>query len=377
MTCIGNFCQSGKKRLKNVGELCIISTKKHYARKVTEMKESFGVRADGQQAYLYTITGGKLTAKISDHGATLVQLHVPDREGNMADVVLGFEDPAGYENSTAFHGAIVGRNANRVRNASFEMNGRKIALDPNDHGIHNLHSGFHPLHNRLWQVVEHKANEISLRLQSPDGDQGFPGNAVIQVTYALEADNILRITYDGICDKDTVFNMTNHSYFNLAGHEKTELALKQLLTMPARFFNPDDAQNIPTGECREVAGTPMDFRSPMEIGKRIGEDYAPLLLQGGYDHNFEVFANPCAILKDPTSGRCMCISTDCPGVQFYSGNFLQDEVGKNGAAYCRRGGIALETQYFPDSVNHPEWKQPFVKAGQRYHSETCYRFWAE
>lgn len=341
------------------------------------MKEAFGIRADGLQTFLYTITCGKLKAQISDHGATLVRLFVPDRNGALADVVLGFDTPDAYTQSGSYHGATVGRNANRVRNAAFEMDGRMVQLETNDNGLHNLHSGFDPYKNRLWQVVEHTQASVRLRLESPDGDQGFPGNAVIDVTYTLEPDGSLRITYDGVSDKDTVFNMTNHSYFNLAGHDKPELALKQVLTMPARFFNPDDALNIPTGECRAVAGTPMDFRSPKAIGSEIDCDYEPLLLQGGFDHNFEVFANPCAILTDPVSGRSMSVSTDCPGIQFYSGNFLRDEQGKDGVIYCKRGGVALETQYFPDSVNHPEWKQPFVKAGQYYHSQTAYRFWAK
>jgi len=341
------------------------------------MKEIFGVRADGQQTYLYTISYGKLTAKISDHGATLVRMLVPDAKGVMADVVLGFDDPDSYTNCGSFHGAIVGRNANRIRNASFMLNERLVELEPNDNGINNLHSGYAPFKDRMWQVVEHTENSIQMRLESPDGDQGFPGNAVIDVTYRLEADGLLRIIYDATCDRDTVFNMTSHTYFNMAGHDKPELAMRQVLTMPARFYTVADELSIPTGECREVAGTPMDFRMPKAIGRDIEEYYEALNLQGGYDHNFEVFANPCAILVDPVSGRGMSVSTDCPGMQVYSGNFIKREEGKDGAIYTKRSGIALETQYFPDSVNHPEWKQPFVKAGERYHSETSFRFWAE
>ena len=340
------------------------------------MKEIFGVRGDGQEAYLYTIEGGGLKAVVSDHGATLVRLYVPDGAGQMADVVLGMDSPDGYDASTAYHGATVGRNANRVCCAAFDMNGIPVKLEANN-GRNNLHSGFSPYGSRMWQVAKHKENRIRFHLESPDGDQGFPGNASVDVTYCLEAGGVLKITYDGVCDKDTVFNMTNHSYFNLAGHDKPELAMQQALTMPARFFCVDDAENIPTGECRDVAGTPMDFRKPCVIGERINGDYEPLRLQGGYDHNFEVFANPCAILRDPTSGRCMSVSTDCPGIQLYSGNFLTQEPGKDGVIYGKRGGVALETQFYPDCVNHPEWKQPFFKAGERYHSETVYRFWAE
>ena len=207
---------------------------------------------------------------------------------------------------------------------------------------------------------------------SPDGDQGFPGNADVRVTYTLE-DNALRVTYDAVSDQDTVFNLTNHSYFNLAGQDKVDAAMDQILSLPGRFFNPDNAENIPTGELRSVAGTPMDFRSPKPIGRDINEDYDALNLQGGYDHNWEVFCNPCAQLSDPESGRIMAVYTDCPGVQFYAGNFLK-ETGKGGVYYGKRSGICLETQYYPDSIHHSEWPQPITKAGKKYHSETVYRF---
>ncbi len=338
------------------------------------MKKEFGRPAGGQMTYLYTIQAGKLKAEISDHGATLVKLFVPDNKGNVADVVLGFDTPEEYTASGTFFGATVGRNANRVGKAQFPLNGRQCILDPNDNGVNNLHSGFDPYKNRLWQVTEHTENSISLRLESPDGDQGFPGNAVIQVTYRLDNEGGLHIVYDGICDKDTVFNMTNHTYFNLAGHDKPEKAMGQLLSMPARVFTAADELSIPTGEVRSVEGSPMDFREPKAIGRDLGEDYDALRLQGGYDHNFEVFCNPCATLCDPESGRKMIVITDRPGIQFYSGNFLEGETGKDGVSYSYRGGVALETQFWPDSVNHPEWQQPFVKAGQRYRSETIYKF---
>lgn len=332
------------------------------------MKRSFGMLPSGEEATLYTISCGALTASVTDLGATLVSLLVPDSRGETADVVLGHDSAAGYLGGTAFLGAIVGRNANRVKGAAFSLRGNPVRLTPNEGG-NNLHSGPDCYHLRLWEVAQYTDSAITFRLRSPDGDQGFPGNAAIRVTYALEADSTLCITYDAVCDKDTVFNLTNHSYFNLAGHEKAEAAMGQILTIPARFFNPDDAENIPTGELRSVEGTPMDFRSPKPIGRDINEAYEPLILQGGYDHNFEVFCNPCATLCDPGSGRTMQVFTDCPGIQFYAGNFV-NETGKDGVYYCRRSGIALETQYYPDSVNHPEWPQPFTPAGTPYHSET-------
>lgn len=336
------------------------------------MPKNFGTLPSGETAYLYTISCGSLTASVTNYGATLVSLLVPDKNGVIADVVLGCEDANGYRTGKGCLGATIGRNANRIHNASFSLNGETYHMTPNE-GKNNLHSGPDTFYTRLWDVVSLEEASITLELHSPHGDQGFPGNAVIRVTYTLDSSGGLHIVYDGLCDRDTVFNMTNHSYFNLAGHERTEAAMEQLLTLPGRFFNPDDSENIPTGEKRSVEGTPMDFRRPKAISRDIDLDYVPLHLQGGYDHNWEVFCNPCAILADPVSGRSMSVSTDCPGIQVYSGNFL-DTVGKGGVHYGKRSGIALETQFYPDSIHHPEWPQPIVKAGEPYHSETVYRF---
>ena len=337
------------------------------------MKELFGIRKDGKEAYLYTIANDKITAVVSDQGATLIKLFVPDAKGQVSDVILGFDHPDDYIASGTYFGATVGRNANRVGGAQFSLNGVTYKIDANDNGANNLHSGFDPYKNRLWNVVSHTADAITLSLSSPDGDQGFPGNAEIRVTYRLEG-SALAIIYDGICDQDTVFNMTNHTYFNLAGHNHPEKAMGQLLQMPARHFTACDAASIPTGENRPVDGSPMDFRTAKPIGRDIGEDYDALKLQGGYDHNFEVYCNPCAILTDPCSGRVMTVETDCCGIQFYAGNFLMGETGKDGVSYCYRGGICLETQFYPDCINHPDWAQPITKAGEIYHSETRYIF---
>ena len=337
------------------------------------MQENFGILPSGQAASLYFISCGQLTAAVTDYGANLVRLFVPDQNGTLADVVLGYDDCNGYRvTNGAALGATVGRNSNRLKGASFELGGTTYNLPANE-GTNSLHSGPDFYFQRMWKLVEHTQTSVSLELNSPDGDQGFPGNAVIRVTYSLDDRNGLHIVYDAVCDRDTVFNMTNHSYFNLAGHENTQAAIEQLLTIPGRFFNPDDAQNIPTGEKRNVEGTPMDFRSPKPIGRDICMDYEPLQLQGGFDHNWEVYCNPCAILSDPVSGRTMEVHTDCPGIQFYAGNYL-DEQGKNGVYYGKRSGIALETQFYPDCLHHPDWPQPIVKAGDHYHSETVYRF---
>ena len=336
------------------------------------MKIFFGKTPQGEDAYLYTLSCGELTAVVSDFGATLVKLFVPDARGELADVVLGFDCPADYAASGTFFGATVGRNANRVKNGCFILNNTTYCLSAND-GCNNLHSGPDCYKDRLWNVVSHEQNSIHLTIYSPHGDQGFPGNAHISVRYQLEADG-LRILYDALSDQDTVFNLTNHSYFNLAGHQHPQRAMDQVLSMPARFFTPATAESIPTGECLPVAGTPMDFRNPKPLRRDIGADFEPLHLQLGYDHNFEVFCNPCACLSDPVSGRHMAVQTDCPGVQLYSANYTE-ETGKDGVYYPRHSGVCLETQFFPDSVNHPEWKQPFVKAGEKYHSETKYCFY--
>lgn len=337
------------------------------------MKKSFGCLPSGQQATLYTISCGCTTATVTDYGAHLVNLFVPDKSGNVADVVLGYDDANGYRTAGgACLGATVGRNANRIADASFMIGDTRVRLTPNENE-NNLHSGPDFFHLRMWKLVRHTEKSVTLELTSPQGDQGFPGKAIIRVTYELDTQGGLHIIYDATCDRDTVFNLTNHSYFNLAGQEQTERAMAQLLCIPGRVFCPDDANNIPTGELRKVDGTPFDFRIPKPIGRDIGADYEPLQLQGGYDHNFEVFCNPCAWLSDPESGRTMAVYTDCPGIQLYTGNFL-NETGKGGIHYGMRTGVALETQFYPDAVHHPEWKQPVTRAGERYHSETIYKF---
>ena len=336
------------------------------------MTQSFGILPSGKTATLYTISNENITAFITDYGATLVRLLVPDATGAVADVVLGHDDCNGYRTLGGSLGATVGRNANRIKNASFILNDTQITLSKNN-GENSLHSGPDVYSRRLWNTIEHTNDSVTLELNSPDGDQGFPGNAVIRVTYELDQDNGLHIRYDAVSDKDTVFNLTNHSYFNLAGHEKTTAAMQQLLQMPSQFFCPNDKDGVPTGELRNVADTPMDFRLPKPLSQDIQKDYLPLALQNGYDHNWEVYCNPCAVLQDPVSGRCMSVHTDCPGIQLYTGNALNIQ-GKNGVYYSKRSGIALETQFYPDAVHHPDWPQPITKANDHYHSETTYRF---
>ena len=335
------------------------------------MKNYFGPIPTGGDAYLYTISYGQLKAVLSDFGATLVRLYVPDSQGNAEDVVLGFDSPAAYAASDTYLGATVGRNANRIKGAAIVVGNKTYSLCAND-GINNLHSGPDGYERRLWDVISHDESSICFALHSPHLDQGFPGNADIRVTYQLTTDS-LEIRYEGVCDRDTVFNMTNHSYFNLAGHQRPQEAMKQTLSMPARFFTPANRESIPTGEKRSVEGTPMDFRAPKPLGQDIGADYEPLHLQKGYDHNFEVFCNPCAFLSHSGSGRSMAVYTDCPGVQVYTANYTNG-LGKDGQVYTPRCGVCLETQFFPDAIHNPEWAQPVVKAGEKYQSKTVYRF---
>ena len=335
-------------------------------------KKNFGKLPTGEKACLYTICNGNLSAQVTDYGASLVRLWVPDGKGELADVVLGYKDAKGYAADTVFLGAIVGRNSNRIKGSAVVLNNTTYVMTPNEKE-NNLHSGPDFFSKRMWTVEEYTDNSICLSLYSPHDDQGFPGNARIYVTYTMENDG-LKITYDATSDRDTVFNMTNHSYFNMAGHEKTDKAMDQELILPARVYTVADADSIPTGQMRSVEGTPMDFRTPKAIGRDIEMDYEALNLQGGYDHNYEVFTAPCAILTDPVSGRSMAVSTDCPGIQFYAGNFLEGQKGKDGAVYTKRSGICLETQFYPDAIHNPQWAQPVTKAGERYHSETKYTF---
>ena len=338
------------------------------------MKKPFGVLPDGRQATLYTIKNNTLTATLTDFGATLVSLWVPDRKGNKEDVVLGHDNVTAYVNDPTCMGATVGRNANRTAGAAFVLNGKTYHLTPNEHGCNNNHSLPDGYNQRLWQAESHTESSITFLLESPHLDQGFPGNATIRVTYALEAPAVLAITYEAISDRDTVMNLTHHSFFNLGGHQNPERAMAQELTLPARTFAFADGYNIPTGEMRAVADTPMDFRVPKPIGQDIEKDYESLRLQNGYDHAFEVFTSPCAILRDPVSGRTMAVETDCPCVQLYTGNYLDNEPGKGGVTYPVRSGICLETQFYPDAFHKPQWKKPVIQAGVPFRSRTKYKF---
>lgn len=342
------------------------------------LKEVFGTTKKGEQASLYTLENKSgMKAVVSDFGAVLVKLFVKDKDGKLRDVVWGYDSVDGYENNGVYLGATIGRNANRIGKAKFIMGGQEYSLDVND-GNNNLHGGDDGYHARMWQAeLDEAANAITFTLKSADMDQGFPGNATIQVTYTLKDDNTLALTYDAVSDKETVFNMTNHSYFNMDGAESDSI-LEQMVWIDSDEFTEADAESIPTGRILAVDGTPMDFRSYRVIGQDIDADYEPLKFGAGYDHNWVLKNNgqmaTVAKMKSLKSGIEMEVSTDLPGMQLYVGNFLNNELGKDGKKYARRSAACFETQYFPDAVNHENFASPIFKAGEKYHTVTEYKF---
>ena len=314
--------------------------------------------------------------EVSDFGATLVTLLVPDREGNLCDVVLGYDSPQEYQRGGTGFGATIGRNGNRIAKGSFVLNGKTYQLDTNNNG-NNLHSGLDYYHYRMWNVKEVAENSITFSLHSPDGDQGFPGIFDVDVTYTLTDDNEIKINYLGETDADTVVNMTNHSYFNLDGHASGDV-LEHELWVDADAFTATDEELIPTGEIVPVEGTPMDFRVKKLVGKEIDATYEAIAFGGGYDHNWCLnnggkFAK-VAELSTALSGIKMEVYTDLPGVQIYAGNFLEAEPGKSGVVYQRRQGICFETQFYPDAINHENFPSPICRKGEEYRTTTVYKF---
>lgn len=340
--------------------------------------EAFGTTKDGQQVKKYILENGKgMKAVVLNLGAGLAELWVPDQDGALRDVVWGYEKAEDYEVNGPDFGAIVGRNANRIGGAVITIAGKDYTLAKNN-GENNLHSGPDMYFTRMWKGIVADDNKVEFSLYSPDGDQGYPGNADITVSYTLTDDGELQIAYQGKADQDTIFNLTNHSYFNLDGQE-SDSVLEQKVWLDADAFTPGDAGLIPTGEIRDVTGTPMDFRTEHMIGERIDADYEPLKQAGGYDHNY-VLKNEgkyalCGKLISQKSGICMEVSTDLPGIQIYSANFLENEKGgKEGRTYGRRSAICFESQYFPDACHHENFQSPIVKAGEVYRTKTGYRF---
>lgn len=342
----------------------------------------YGVMPDGVQAELYTLRNGRgMEVEITNYGGIVVSLKVPDRNGKLDDVTLGYGSLEGYLKDTSYFGALVGRCANRVANARFELEGRECKLAAND-GCHTLHGGAVGFSRRVWRAeprVTAGEPELHLHYTSPDGEDGFPGNLSIDAVYTLTRGNELRLDYSATTDKTTVANLTQHSYYNLAGEGAGDI-LGHEVTINADAITPIDGTLIPTGELRPVEGTPFDFRKAVGIGKRIGEDDDQLKLGRGYDHNWVIKKAPGelafhASVYEPGSGRVLEVLSTSPGLQFYTGNFLDGTaIGKRGKPYEFRHGLALEPQFFPDSPNQPKFPSAALRPGETFTQTIIHRF---
>ena len=371
-------------RLKNIAVsfailvcFCMLATAAQTKTKVT--KQPFGKTPDGAAVDIYTLDDGTIKARIMTYGGIVVSLQTPDRAGKLDDIVLGHDSVDGYFPNPPFLGALIGRYGNRIGHGTFKLEGKTYELSKSD-GDNTLHGGKVGFDKVNWQgkVVP---NGVELTYVSKDGDQGFPGTLTAVVRYILTG-NELRIDYSATTDKPTVVNLTNHSYFNLAGQGKGDI-LSHKLKINASHYTPVDSTLIPTGELAPVAGTPFDFRTPTAIGERINADNEQLKNGKGYDHNW-VLDNQTGKLavaaeaQDPSTGRILEVLTTEPGVQFYTGNFLDGSItGKEGRVYGRRTAFCLETQHYPDSPNKPSFPSTELKPGQRYHSTTVFKFSAK
>ncbi|MCM1112943.1 MAG: galactose mutarotase [Muribaculum sp.] len=345
---------------------------------ITVKTSPFGKSAEGRDILLYTMSNTKgMTASVMNLGAVLVELRVPDRQGRAEDIVLGFDSGETYYTNPSFFGAVIGPSANRIGGAAFTLDGVRYQLAVNDNE-NNLHSDYQKgYHVRLWDA-EVREDGVAFSLEDADGSMGFPGGKKLQVVYTLDEENGLTLRYHGSSDKRTILNPTNHSYFNLEGHDAGSVEGHTLL-IHADSYTPVAAGAIPTGEIAPVKGTPMDFTKEKVIGEEIDADVEQLKLTGGYDHNWVVRGadgslRHIATVRAPHSGRVMKVYTTLPGVQFYAGNFIDEQTGKGGAVYNKRHGLCLETQYYPDSIHHDNFPSCVFGAGEDYESVTVYRF---
>ena len=341
----------------------------------------FGALSCGTPIDLYTLSNAHgMSVRVLNYGGIVQSLRVPDRNGRAADVVLGFDDMASYEERSPYFGAIIGRYANRIACGRFTLDGVTYEL-PTNNGPNHLHGGHGGFHRVVWQVTPFLRTDrvgLTLTYTSKDGEQGYPGALGAQVVYTLTDANELAIDYEATTDRATPVNFTHHSYFNLAGHDAGNV-LAHDLTIDADAYTPTDATLIPTGAITPVAGTPFDFRHATRVGARVGAPDEQLANAGGYDHNWVLRGDHslsrAARLAEPKSGRVMHVYTTEPGLQFYSGNFLDGSLrGKGDHAYHHRAGLCLETQHFPDSPNHPEFPPVVLRPGEVYRSRTVYAF---
>lgn len=344
-------------------------------------KSEFGKNQFGDDVELFTLTNmNGVRIRIMNHGGTIVSVETPDKNGKMADIVLGHDTAAEYVQSTPYFGAAVGRFANRIKDGKFTLDGKEYALAQNN-GPNALHGGLRGFDKVIWDTeVLVKQNAIRMTYVSADGEEGFPGEVKTVMTYTLTDANELRIDYAAESTHATPLNLTNHSYFNLAGHDSGYVG-GQILTLNADSILPTDETAIPYGKELPVTGTPFDFRTPHAIGERIDSDHEQIRFGFGYDHNFCLNKKAgnelsfCAHAEDPVSGRVMEVYTTEPGIQFYSGNFLDGTLkGKNGCMYIRRGGFCLETQHYPDSPNQPQFPNAILRPGSPFKSQTVYKF---
>lgn len=343
---------------------------------MTTIRQSdFPAGESGLDVKQYTLDNGKMSIDILDLGGTIASVRLPDRKGEIADVCLGFSDAHSYLTYGGYLGAMIGRYANRIGRGRFCLGGREYTLDCND-GRNHLHGGLAGFDKRLWEVRQ-EGEALILSIDSPDGEGGYPGNVSVQVRAALTEENELVLNYTAQSDADTILNLTNHSYWNLRGAGNGDI-LGHSLQLNASRFTRVDNEAIPTGELPAVDGTVFDFRTPHEIGERIGADCSDLKAVGGYDHNFVIDGSgfrEAALLSEAESGRSIRISTDLPGIQLYAGNMLDGTlVGKGGVPYGKHAGVALETQFFPDSPNRPEFPSCLLRAGEEFCHTTVYRF---
>jgi aldose 1-epimerase len=337
----------------------------------------FGKTPDGTPVELYVLSNGRITAKVITYGGIITELHVPDRQGKTADVVLGFDTLDAYVARNPHFGAITGRVANRIARAEFTLDGKEYHLAANN-GRNTLHGGRKGFDKVVWKAEDVSGPDgaaVKLKYLSPDGEEGFPGNLSVAVTYTLTPDDALRIDHNATTDKATLVNLTNHSYFNLAGHGAGPIGGHEL-TVAADQYTLADDELIPTGELAPVRSTPLDFTTPTLIGARFGQIKAEL---GGYDHNYVIRpdANTPAFAsraRDPESGRIMEMYTTEPGVQLYTANFLGGLKGKGGAAYGKHQGFCLEAQHYPDAPHHPEFPSIILRPGSTYTQTTIYKF---
>jgi len=359
-----------------------MSANKH---KVTITKEAFGTTKGGEAVDIYTLKNAKgSVAKIMTYGGTVVELMVPDKNGKMDDILLGFDNLKDYEEKSPYFGCIIGRYGNRIGKAKFTLDGKEYTLAANNNGQH-LHGGIKGFDKVVWQAKPFESKEgpgLKLHYLSKDMEEGYPGNLDVTVTYTLTNDNELKIDYHATTDKPTICNLTNHCYFNLAGQGNGDILGHELM-INADNFTPVDEYLITTGQIRPVKGTPFDFTSPTAIGKRINADNQQIKYGPGYDHNWVLNKDDfemslAAKVYEPTSGRVMEIFTNEPGIQFYSGNFLDGTLtGKDGKVYGHRSGFCLETQHYPDSPNKPNFPSVILLPGQIYQTTTIHKFSAK